>query len=243
MKALANLRILVIEDDPRMVELLRIGLLERSHSVVAASTSERARSLLDESIFDAVVLDIGLPDGSGYSVVDHLRERSNRPAVIMLTAFSQEDQVVRGLDAGADDYLCKPFSFPELVARIASAVRRTRTAATSIFPLGPFHLDIAKHRLFSDHNEVHITRNEYLLLRVLTLRRGEIVPRRQLMQAVWGTMTVANGSLDTLVNTLREKLDARQPGLLSTVRGSGYSLVEEPEPPKPDAEPGKAGAS
>jgi DNA-binding response OmpR family regulator len=239
MKALANLRILVIEDDPRMVELLRIGLLERGHQVVAASTSEHARRLLDEAAFDAVVLDIGLPDSSGYSVVEHLRERSNRPAVVMLTAFSQEDHVVHGLDAGADDYLCKPFSFPELVARITSAVRRTRAAATSIFPFGPFHLDVSKHRLFCDHNEVHITRSEYLLLRALAPRRGEVVPRRQLMQAVWGTVTVGNGSLDTLVNTLREKLDTRQPGLLSTVRGSGYALLEDPEPPKRDAEPRK----
>ena len=229
MKALANLRILVVEDDPRMVELLRIGLLERGHSVVVASTSMHARSRLDEATFDAVVLDIGLPDSSGYTVVDYLRDRSRRPAVIMLTAFSQEDHVVRGLDAGADDYVSKPFSFPELVARIASAVRRTRSAASSIFLFGSFRLDTNKHRLFCDHNEVHITRSEYLLLSSLAQKLGEVVPRRQLMQAVWGTVTVSNGSLDTLVNTLREKLDAGQPGLLSTVRGSGYSLVEEPD--------------
>jgi DNA-binding response OmpR family regulator len=240
MKPLAHLRILVVEDDPRMVELLRIGLLERGHAVVTASTSARARGLLDESIFDAVVLDIGLPDSNGYSVVDHLRDRSNRPAIVMLTAFSQEDQVVCGLDAGADDYLSKPFSFPELVARIASAVRRTRTAGTSVFPFGPFHLDISKHRLFCDRREVHLTRSEFLLLRALALRRGEIVPRRQLMQAVWGTATVSNGSLDTLVNSLREKLDAGQAGLLSTVRGSGYSLVEESELPRRDVDPVKA---
>jgi DNA-binding response OmpR family regulator len=232
MKALANLQILVIEDDPRMVELLRIGLVERGHSVATASTSMAARRLLDEAIFDAVVLDIGLPDSSGFSVVDHLRERSNRPAVIMLTAFSQEDHIVRGLNAGADDYLSKPFSFPELVARIISAVRRTRTAATSVFPFGPFRLDISKHKLLCDHNEIHITRSEYLLLRALAPKRGEVVPRRQLMQAVWGTLAVSNGSLDTLVNTVREKLDAHQPGLLSTVRGSGYSLAEVPEPRK-----------
>jgi DNA-binding response OmpR family regulator len=230
MKALANLSILVIEDDPRMVELLRTGLWERGHSIVTATSAEEGQQLVDEGSFDAIVLDIGLPGRSGYTVVEHLHERSNRPAIVMLTALNQEDQVVRGLDTGADDYLTKPFSFPELVARIHSAARRTRIAIANEFCFGPFHLDLGKRRLFRDHTEIHITRSEYLLLRALALNRGEIVARRRLIQAVWGTTIVSQGALDTLVNTLREKLNAEQPGLIATVRGMGYSLVDDAAP-------------
>jgi DNA-binding response OmpR family regulator len=229
MKAPANLRILVIEDDPRMVELLRSGLGERGHSVVTAASAEAGRQLVDEIAFDAIVLDIGLPGSSGYTVVHHLHGRPNRPAIVMLTALDQEDQVVCGLDAGADDYLTKPFSFPELVARITAAARRSRIAAKNDLSFGPFRLDVGKRSLSRDRSEIHMTRSEYLLLRALVLNRGEVVSRRQLMQAVWGTTIVSHGSLDTLVNTLREKLKGEQAGLISTVRGTGYSLAEDPD--------------
>jgi DNA-binding response OmpR family regulator len=230
MKAGSNLRILVIEDDPRMLELLRAGLWERGHSIVTAATAEEGQQLIDENTFDAIVLDIWLPGRSGYTIVQHLRDRPNRPAVLMLTALNQENQIVLGLDIGADDYLTKPFSFPELSARIHSAARRARVANADNFVFGPFILDTKKRRLVKDLREVHITRSEYLLLRFLTLHRGEVVPRRQLMQAVWGTTIVSHGALDTLVNTLREKLNAEQPGLITTVRGIGYCLADDTEP-------------
>ena len=221
-----NLRILVIEDDPRMVELLRTGLWERGHSIVTATTAEEGRQLADENSFDAIVLDIGLPDRSGATIARHLIQRGDRPAIVMLTALNQEDQVVEGLDAGADDYLTKPFSFPELAARIASAVRRTRIAASGDSTFGPFRFDIAKRRLFRHHEEIHITPNEYLLLRTLVLNHGEVVSRRQLLQSVWEDAAASHGALDTLVNSLREKLNEGQPGLIVTERGVGYSLAE-----------------
>jgi DNA-binding response OmpR family regulator len=226
MEALANLRILVIEDDLRMVELLRTGLWERGHSVVTATSAEEGQQLIDENTFDVIVLDIGLPGRSGYSIAQHLGKRPNRPAIVMLTALNQEDNVVYGLDAGADDYLTKPFSFPELAARIASAVRRTRIAANNDFCFGPFRLDIEKRRLFRGHTEIHITRSEYLLLRALALNQGETVSRRQLAQAIWGTTIITHGALDTLVNTVRDKLNAEQDGLISTIRGVGYALAD-----------------
>lgn len=228
MEAIANLRILVIEDDPRMVELLRTGLWERGHAIVTATTAEEGRQLLDESRFDAIVLDIGLPDRSGTTIAQYLVERLDRPAIVMLTALNQEENVVHGLNSGADDYLTKPFSFPELVARITSAARRTRIAASNDSSFGPFRLDTVKRRLFRDHVEIHITPNEYLLLRALTLHRGETVSRRQLAQAVWGAAAISHGALDTLVNSLRDKLNAQQPGLIVTVRGVGYSLADAP---------------
>jgi DNA-binding response OmpR family regulator len=228
MKPASRYRILLVEDDPRMVELLRIGLSERGHAVVTAFTAEEGERLLDLHDFDGVVLDIGLPGRSGYSVVDHLRGRTIRPAILMLTALNQEDNVVYGLDAGADDYLTKPFSFPELVARIASAVRRNRIACEDVISIGNLQLDVRKRILHSHGKDLFITRSEYLLLRALTLDRGEVVPRRQLMQAVWGTAAISSGALDTLVNTLREKL-GNEASLVVTVRGVGYRLEEETE--------------
>jgi len=229
------MRILVVEDELRMLELLRNGLSEAGHTVTVASDGEAGLSLALAHEFDALVLDVGLPGRSGYSIVEFLRNRPTRPGIIMLTALKKEDNIVYGLDAGADDYITKPFSFPELIARINSAVRRVRIASTDHFSFGPFYLDLSKRRLFCQGSEVHITRSEYLLLRALAMHRGETVTRRQLIQAVWGASMVSHGSLDTLVNGLRDKLNLQQEGLISTVRGSGYSLIEDTEPRRASA--------
>jgi DNA-binding response OmpR family regulator len=222
-----NFRILVVEDDPRMVELLRLGLGEKGYSVATAPSAEEGRRLVNEQAFDAILLDIQLPGSSGYTIAQGLRNLPGRPAIIMLTALNQEDQVVCGLDAGADDYVTKPFSFPELVARISSAARRARLAAANELCFGPFQLDTARRRLLWQRDEIHITRSEYLLLHALVLSRGEVVLRRQLMMAVWGTTGITHGALDTLVNSLREKLGEKHPDLISTVRGRGYALLDE----------------
>jgi DNA-binding response OmpR family regulator len=223
------MRILVVEDEKDMLELLRNGLTESGHTVMTAPDEEAGLSLALEHEFDAMVLEVGLPGRSGYSIVEYLRRRPSRPAIVLLTALNKEDNVVRGLDLGADDYLTRPYSIPELVARIASAVRRTRAGSTDHFSFGPFYLDLGKRRLFCQGSEVHITRSEYLLLRALAMHRGETVSRRQLIQAVWGATVVSHGSLDTLVNGLREKLNVQQTGLVATVPGAGYALVEEHE--------------
>lgn len=230
MRAHGNLRVLVIEDDPRMVEVLHTGLRESGHTVVTAGTAEEGIRIADEGGFDAIVLDIGLPGRNGYAVTEHLRDRPSRPAIIMLTALNHEDHVVYGLDSGADDYLTKPFSFRELLARIVSAARCNQLAAARHLCFGSFRLDVAQRRLYCNRNEVHITRAEFLLLRALALHRGQTVPRRELIHAIWESASVSHGALNTLVNALREKLHALQPGLISTVRGGGYSLVEDAEP-------------
>lgn len=227
MGSVSNLRILVVEDDPHMVEFLRTGLGEKGHSILTASTAEDGRKLVDEYTLDAVVLDIGLPDRSGFTIAHHLHQRAGRPAIIMLTALNQEDSVVYGLDVGADDYITKPFSFAELVARIGSAARRARIAAANELCFGPFQLDTTRRQLFCSRVPVHITPSEYLLLHSLMLNRGSVVSRRQLMQAVWGTTAISHGKLDGLVNTLREKLGVEHTGMISTIRGSGYSLLED----------------
>jgi len=229
MNSVAHLRILVVEDDPRMVELLRLGLVEQGHGVTMATTAEDGLRLVDETDFEAIVLDIGLPGRSGYAMARELLERPLRPAILMLTALSHEDHVVLGLDAGADDYITKPFSFPELIARIGSAVRRMQLARADTLTFNCFRMDTAQRRLFCGHKEIHLAHKEYLLLRALAMRRGEVVSRRDLIQAIWGQVAASHGALDTLVNSLREKLNEEQTGLIATVRGSGYCVVEDIE--------------
>ncbi|MGC1463071.1 MAG: response regulator transcription factor [Terracidiphilus sp.] len=224
------MHILVVEDDLRMLELLRKGLSESGFEVTTAADGDSGLSLALAHRFDAIVLDIGLPGRSGYSITAHLRKHSKPPAIVMLTALNKEDHIVCGLDAGADDYITKPFSFPELIARIHSVARRIRIASADHFSFGPFRIDAASRRLFCDDIQIHVTRSEYLLLRALALHRGEVVSRRQLMQAVWGSTISSSGALDTLVNTLREKLNTGQPDPIRTVRGSGYTLVDDLEP-------------
>jgi DNA-binding response OmpR family regulator len=224
------MRILIVEDDLRMLELLRKGLSESGFEVTTAADGDSGLSLALANRFDAIVLDIGLPGRSGYSVTAHLRQHSKPPAIVMLTALNKEDHIVCGLDAGADDYITKPFSFPELVARIHSVARRIRIASADQFSFGLFRIDAASRRLFCDDTQIHVTRSEYLLLRALALHRGEVVSRRQLMQAVWGSTISSSGALDTLVNAVREKLNAGHSDPIKTVRGSGYTLVADPDP-------------
>lgn len=227
MNSLTTYRILVVEDDPRMVELLRQGLRERGHTVAIATNAREGQELSLSQQFDTVILDIGLPDRSGITVAKELRSHRDRPAVIMLTAFREEDHIVSGLDSGADDYLTKPFSFDELQARILSVGRRNQIRRATEVHFGVFTLDLEKHRLHARYREVHLTRGEYLALRELALHLGETVSRRQLMIAVWGTTEISQGALDTMMGTLREKLHAVEPEVMSTRRGLGYSLRRE----------------
>jgi two-component system OmpR family response regulator len=219
------LRILIVEDDSRMSEFIQFGLRELGHLTSTAGSAEQGQWLLGKEEFDAILLDVQLPGQSGYSVVQALHARLERPAIIMLTALNQEDHVVWGLDAGADDYVTKPFSFPVLVARISSAVRRARSATANELCFGPFRIDTLMRRVFHQDVEIHVSRSEYLLLHELALNRGEIVLRRQLMMAIWRTTSVSNGALDVLVNSLREKLGSAHPDLIATVRGKGYALL------------------
>jgi DNA-binding response OmpR family regulator len=218
-----------------MVDLLRRGLWERGHSVVTAVSAQEGQQLAEQHEFDVVVLDVGLPDRSGHTVAENLRRRPNPPAILMLTAQSDLDQVVSGLESGADDYVTKPFSFSELVARIGSASRRSRLSRAGEIVFGDFVLDLKRRCLTRDRVEIHLTRGEYLLLRELGLHHGDVVSRRQLMQAVWGTLHVTQGALDTLVGVLREKLDGASTGFIQTERGAGYALLRHPL--RPAAEP------
>ena len=221
------MRILVIEDEPRMLTLLHKGLSENGHqAVVAPNGAEGLKQTLDQE-FDVILLDVGLPDLNGFDVAQVLRERRCSASILMLTAYSKEDEIVRGLNLGADDYLTKPFSFPELLARLR-ALARPAPSPTS-FNIADMVVDLARHKVVRHGHAIEMTRTEFLLLEVLAQNSPHVVCRSSIIEAVWGRQNeVTPGALDVLINSLRNKIDARfTTKLVQTVRGIGYLLKPE----------------
>jgi DNA-binding response OmpR family regulator len=233
-----SMRVLVIEDEPRMLELLRRGLQEHHFAVMTAMDGETGLELASSCEFDTIVLDIGLPRRDGYEVIGVLRQRCCTARVLMLTARDAEDDIIRGFDLGADDYLTKPFSFPELVARLQSIARRPFEDRNRRIETGDLVVDPLKRSVTRGDSNIDLTRSEFSLLLSLARSTDRCVSRQHLMEGVWGAnREVGAGALDVLVNSLRGKIDApHQPKLIHTVRGSGYLLssswnvLENPRP-------------
>jgi two-component system copper resistance phosphate regulon response regulator CusR len=226
------MRILVVEPDPQMLEPLRKALEECGHTVTAAGDSDTGLAIAMAHEFDAIVCGITQSEAGLSHLVESLRHGPGRPAIVSLSSAQPKGTATAA--GAADESFQAPFSFAEMPDRIGAAVRRVRARETGQFSLGPLHLDLSRRRLYQDQSEVPLTRNEYLLLRMLALRRGETVPRRQLLQAVWGTTVTSHGALDALVEGLRGKLEAASPGLIADMEDGGYTLLEEP-PAQPKA--------
>lgn len=218
------MRILVVEDELRMVELLRKGLREHGHTVMTSTDGTTATELALEHAFDVIVLDIGLPGMNGYQVAQALHKRNTQALILMLTAFDQEDDVVHGLNLGADDYLTKPFSFSELLARIRSLTRLAVDSTPTSFEVDSLIVNWTQHTVHREGKQLHLTRTEFLLLQYLIQHSPQIVSRKALMEKIWGPEQPANrGAFDTLINGLRYKVDTPfQRALIHTVRGAGY---------------------
>jgi len=218
------MRVLVIEDEPRMLELLRKGLYERDFAVMTAVDGETGLEIATAHTFDAIVLDIGLPRLDGYSLMRTFRERGLMTQVLMLTARDAEDDIIRGFDMGADDYLTKPFSFPELVARLQSITRNRLQEADATIEADDIVIDQVRHSVRRNLENIDLTRLEFLLLSCLVRHAGQCVSRQALMESLWGPdRSVSSGALDVLVNSLRAKIDAPyRSKTIGTVRGSGY---------------------
>jgi DNA-binding response OmpR family regulator len=220
------MRILIVEDEPRMLELLRMGLYEHGFTVMTADDGETGLQIGSAYEFDAIVLDIGLPRMDGYELLKALRVRARNAPVLMLTARDAEDDIIRGLDLGADDYLTKPFSFPELVARLQSITRRLREEGDGTISFNDLEIDPIRQWVTRGGESIYLTRLEFLLLMRMARQPGQCVPRQTLTEAVWGPDHVVGPSaLDVLVNSLRAKLDAPfRNKVIETVRGLGYTL-------------------
>jgi DNA-binding response OmpR family regulator len=220
------MRILAIEDEPRMSALLHKGLSEHGHDVTVALAGADGLKLTLDRVFDVILLDVGLPDLSGYVVAQVLRERHCPSPILMLTAYNKEDEIVRGLNIGADDYLTKPFSFPELLARLRSITRPTPEPAPVLLTVADLVVDLIQHKVTRRGQIIDLTRTEFVLLELLAQKSPRVVPRSSLIAGIWGAANeVSPGALDVLVNSLRSKIDSRYATrLLQTVRGTGYLL-------------------
>lgn len=212
-----------------MSALLHKGLSEHGHDVtVALNGAEGLKSTLDWE-FDVVLLDVGLPDLSGYDVAQVLRERRYPASILMLTAYNKEDQIVRGLNLGADDYLTKPFSFPELLARLRAITRSPHDPARNGYSIQDVAVDRIQRRVTRQGHVVDLTRTEFLLLELLAQKSPGVVSRSSLIEAIWGGCNeVTPGALDVLISSLRSKIDSPfGTKLVQTVRGIGYLLRTE----------------
>ncbi len=227
--------ILLIEDDPMIAEPLLFGLESEGFRVLHASDGKEGLQLARSATPDLILLDVMLPGMDGFQVLRHLRQDSAVP-ILMLTAREQEMDRVMGLESGADDYIVKPFSFRELLARVRANLRRVKMSHAVAPPqqinIGPISLDVAAHLVKRHGKPVDLTEKEFALLEALMSRAGQAVHRHQLLDLVWGEDWIGNPrTLDVHIRWLREKLedDPSTPKLIHTVRGYGYRFVAPDE--------------
>src|SRR5690554_1783661 len=217
--------VLLVEDDPAIAEPLARALTREGYDVRAHGTGQGA---IDNSAgMDLIVLDLGLPDMDGLDVARWIRSQGMSTPILVLTARADEVDLVVGLDAGADDYVTKPFRLAELLARVRALLRRTHGEAAEDEELRAqdVRVDVAAHRAFQGERELHLTTKEFDLLRVLVGNAGSVVVRDTLMRDVWGSDPVGSTkTLDMHVSWLRRKLgdDANDPRYITTVRGIGF---------------------
>jgi two-component system OmpR family response regulator len=222
------MRVLIVEDEVKMARLVRRGLVEEGHAADVASRGEDAVWMAEAHPYDAIVLDVMLPGLSGFETCRRLRNNGVWAPVLMLTARDAVDDRVAGLDAGADDYLTKPFSFAELLARLRALARRGGVERPTELLVGELRLDPAARRTWHGETEIHLSPKEFALLETFMRRPGEVLSRLQLLEHAWD-FAYENRSnvVDVYVRYLREKID-RPFGSdsIETVRGVGYRLRE-----------------
>lgn len=232
--------VLVVEDEPGIRRILRVMLESEGYRVVEADTAARADSEARTHRPDLLVVDLGLPDRSGLEVIRGVRAWSPVP-IVVLSARTMEEQKVAALDAGADDYVTKPFGAPEMLARIRAALRRNvRTSMQAPrLKLGTVEIDLARRTAGGPGGEIHLTPLEYRVLECLARQPGLIVTRDLLMREVWGPAQEDTRNLRVCIKNLRQKLepDPREPRYLVTETGVGYRFMpdEEAEPATPRA--------
>jgi DNA-binding response OmpR family regulator len=223
-------RILVVEDDPSILRGLSDSLRRESYEVLAVSDGESARRLIEQKHPDLVILDLMLPKLSGYEICRMMRSEGNNTPILMLTARGEEGDRVLGLDLGADDYVSKPFSLRELLARVRALLRRSQPVQALIdeLQLGNVRIDFRSYEAHRGDSPLEMTRREFQLLRALASRPGEVITRSELLDQVWGLNAYpTTRTVDNHIAGLRAKLerDPAEPAHLITVRGVGYKWV------------------
>jgi len=221
------MRILLVEDDRQLRASMARGLREAAHAVEQATTGAQAIDMAAANPFDAMILDVRLPDIDGLSVCQAVRSGGNRLPILMLTALDGVDQRIAGLDAGADDYVTKPFDFGELLARLRALSRRRLDALPETLVVGDLTVDVGRHTAERRGREISLTAKEFALLVYLARNAGRVVTRAELLQHVWDDPRNSYSNIiDVYAGRLRRKLDAddEDAPLFRTIRGIGFML-------------------
>ena len=222
------MHLLIVEDDPRLVRLLTRLLGQDRHVVESAMTAAEGLEVATSGLeLDAIVLDVGLPDRSGFEVARALRKKGSSVPILMLTARDSVNDRVEGLDAGADDYLVKPFAYDELLARLRALGRRPPTRKSPALRSGPIELDENTRRVTVSGRSVDLSQREFSILECLLRRPGQVLSRDQLLDYAWpyGVALTPN-TVEAYIHLLRDKLGSEAAILVETVRGVGYRLRE-----------------
>jgi two-component system OmpR family response regulator/two-component system copper resistance phosphate regulon response regulator CusR len=218
--------VLLVEDDEVLGKAVRRGLDEAGHRCTWAATGDKALEVASAQTCDAVVLDLMLPDRPGLAVLHELRDRGVQTPVIILTALGSVEERVAGLNAGADDYLIKPFSFPELLARLNAIARRSINLTSQHLAAGPLSLDLSIRRVTRDGKQIELTPTEFSLLEFLMRNAGQVMTRKMLSEHLWDSdWGGVTNVIEVHITRLRAKIDRDfSAPLLHTVRGRGYVL-------------------
>ena len=228
------MRVLLVEDESKLASFIKKGLTENAYAVDLAKNLSQALSYAADHQYDIILLDVMLPDGDGFAVARQLREDQYKGPIIMLTALNSTQDKVRGLDAGADDFITKPFAFEELLARIRAALRRSQDQSKFLgtkLSFSDLTMDLVSRKVMRQGKPIHLTAKEFALCEYLLRNQKRPVSRSELLEHVWD-MDFDPGSnvVDVYVNLLRKKID--QPfavKLIQTLVGFGYELREEPK--------------
>lgn len=231
-------RILIAEDTPQIVRFLSKGLRAEGHTTTAVDDGAMAFELALTGQFDLMLLDLGLPGRDGLSVLTELRRRQIKLPIIVLTARGSAQDVVAGLDGGADDYISKPFRLPELLARVRLRLRAEPAAQVFTLRSGDLTLDLRTHELSVAGRTVELSAREFALAEMFLSHPGHVLSREQLLSHVWGyDYDPSSNVVEVYVRYLRNKIGAER---IRTIRGAGYRLVEPPIAPNADGETGNA---
>jgi DNA-binding response OmpR family regulator len=215
-------RILIAEDEPRLASFLERGLRSRGYATKAVHDGSTAAAITSDEDFDLVILDLGLPDLDGLSVLRELRRRGERLPVIVLTARDDVADKIEGLDAGGNDYVTKPFKLEELLARIRVQLREGRPAEDTVLEVGGVTLDLRSRKAMVGHRTINLTAREFTMLETLMQHRGQVLSREQLLSHVWGyDYDPGSNVVQVYIGYLRRKLGNES---IETVRGMGYRL-------------------
>lgn len=221
------MRVLLVEDEKKIADFVRKGLAESSYATDLASTASEGMSLASDNDYDLIILDVMLPDGNGFEVARWLRGNAYAGPILMLTALSSTHDKVQGLDAGADDYLPKPFALEELKARVRALLRRySGSSSTSVLKFSDLEMDLVSRKVKRGSQELKLTSKEFALLEYLLRHSGRPVSRMEILEHVWD-MSFDPGSnvVDVYVNMLRKKIDLPfDHKIIHTVVGYGYEL-------------------